>query len=170
VGDPVGGRVDLPASDDRSGGLAQNRAFVATQLRPEPGQQLAHHERLGHVVIGAGVERADLVAGVGPAGQHDDDRRLAAAAQLADDLDPFDIGEAEVEDDRVRRLAGRQCHRLPAGAGGRHVVQPGPEVDLQGALQLSLALHNQDACHETDHRPHPGDHAVNERGAAVENR
>jgi hypothetical protein len=50
--------------DHRAGGLARGRvALLATQLRAEPGQQLVHHERLGHVVVGAGVERADLVTG-----------------------------------------------------------------------------------------------------------
>src|SRR5262249_62016412 len=33
----------------------------ATQSRSEAGQELAHPERLGDVVVGAGVERGDLV-------------------------------------------------------------------------------------------------------------
>jgi hypothetical protein len=46
-------------------------------------------------------------------------------AQLGDDLDPGDVGQAEVEDDRVRRAAGGQGHRLTPGAGRHHVVRPG---------------------------------------------
>ena len=48
----------------------------------------------------------------------------------------------------------------------------GPEAGLQGAPQLRLLLHDQDArpCHGPDHRPHGGDHAVNGRAATVEER
>ena len=59
-----------------------------------------------------------------------------------------------------------------AGAGRHHVVQSRPKAGLQGAPQLRLLLHDQDArpCHGPDHRPHGGDHAVNGRAAAVEER
>jgi hypothetical protein len=143
----VRGQVNLPASDDHPEGLAIDYvALVAAQRRAEPGQELAHRERLGHVVVGAGIERADLVAGAGPAGQHDD-RRPVPAAQLDDDLGATDVGQAEVEDDRVRQSAGGQCQRLPPCACSHHVIQPGPEVDPQGSLQLRLVLDDQDPAH-----------------------
>ena len=48
----------------------------------------------------------------------------------------------------------------------------GPEAGLQGAPQLGLLLHDQDArpCHGPDHRPRAGDQAVNGRAATVEER
>jgi hypothetical protein len=106
--------------------------------------ELAHRERLGHVVVGAGVERAYLVARAGPAGQ-DDDRRPVPAAQLDDDLGAGTVREAE--DDRVRRPAGGQRQRLPSGARGDDVVQPGPQAELQYLPQFRVVLGDQDPGH-----------------------
>ena len=69
-----------------------------------PGQQFLHAERLGHVVVRAGVQRLDLVGAVGPAGQHDD-RGLGPAAQPLDDLDAVQVGQAQVEEHQVRGVA-----------------------------------------------------------------
>jgi hypothetical protein len=85
------------------------------------------------------------IAGTGPAGQHDD-RCLAHAAQLDDDLDAIDVRQAEVKDDRVRRPAGGQGQRLLPGARGKDVVLPSPQVDAQRAPHLRLVLDDQDPC------------------------
>jgi hypothetical protein len=61
AGDPVRGQVYLPSSDDHPAGPAEHGALVAAQRRAKPGQQLTHPERLGHVVVGAGVERGATV-------------------------------------------------------------------------------------------------------------
>ena len=67
---------------------------------PQPREQLLDVERLGDVVVGAGVERRDLLPGVEPAGEHEDrDRR--PAAQRADDVDAVEVGQPEVQHDDV---------------------------------------------------------------------
>jgi len=43
----------------------------AAQRHPYPRQQLADAERFGEVIIGAGVQRVDLVLLVGAGRQHD---------------------------------------------------------------------------------------------------
>ena len=63
-------------------------------------QQLAHREGLGEVVVGAGIERPDLV-GVPRACRHHDDGDARPRPDLADDVDPIHVGEAEVEQDHV---------------------------------------------------------------------
>ena len=85
--------------------------------RPDAGQEFVDAERFGDVVVGAGVERVDLVAAVRPAGQHDD-RDGCPGAQLADDLDAVDVGQAEVEHDQVgvRRAAAECSASAPSAA------------------------------------------------------
>ena len=59
-GDQAAGEVDLQRAvpEGRLGGLVRTRA---AERRAGPGEQLLHGERLGHVVVGPGVERRDLV-------------------------------------------------------------------------------------------------------------
>ena len=62
------------------------------------GEQLGEPKRLGHVVVGAGVEPGDDVE-LAIAGGEDQDREIrAGAAQVAADRDPVDVRESEVED------------------------------------------------------------------------
>ena len=49
----------------------------------EAGQELGGAEWLGHVIVGAGIERGDFVL-LGIAHREDDDRRLAPFAQAAE--------------------------------------------------------------------------------------
>ena len=95
--------------DDRLVGLGGRRA--AAHRRPQPGQELVHAERLGHVVVGAGVERLDLVRRVGARRQHDH-RRRQPAAQPVEHLDAGHVGQAEVEDDHVGPVLGGGAQRL----------------------------------------------------------
>src|SRR5262245_50219941 len=56
------------------------------QSYPHPGQELAHAEWLGDVIVGAGVERLDLGALLGARRQHED-RHRRPGADPPDDLD-----------------------------------------------------------------------------------
>ncbi len=76
----------------------------ATQDRAQAREQLADRERLGHVVVGAGVERGDLLVLVAD-GRDEDDRRLAPRPELAADLGAGAVRQQQVEHDRVRRTA-----------------------------------------------------------------
>ena len=84
----------------------------SAQRRAEPGEELVHAERLGDVVVGAGVEGGDLV-GLAFAHREHDDRHVGPAAQAADHLDAVDAGQAEVEDDEVGVLARGERRALP---------------------------------------------------------
>ena len=88
-------------------------AGSAAGHRAQPGEQLVHAERLGDVVVGAGVEGVDLVEAVGPTGQHED-RDVGPAAQPGDDLGAVHVGQAEVEDDERRAGGRRPCSRASA--------------------------------------------------------
>ena len=67
-------------------------------------------ERLGDVVVGADVERLDLVVGLLARRQHDD-RDAARGPQPREHLDAVEVGQPEVEQHHVRR---RSCDDVPA--------------------------------------------------------
>ena len=87
---------------------------AAPEQRPDPGEQFGQAERLGHVVVGAGVESDHGVDLVGAGGQHQDREGVAVGAQPAADLQAVHAGQAQVENDQVdAALTGQQ------GARGR---------------------------------------------------
>jgi hypothetical protein len=83
---------------------------MRTQQRAHPRHQFLHAERLGHVVVGAGIERGDFLAFVGAHGQHDH-RHLRPLAQARQHLMAVEVGQAEVEDHQV----GAMRRHAPAG-------------------------------------------------------
>src|SRR5262249_26348318 len=87
-------------------------------------EQLADRKRLGDVVVGAGVERGDLLSLVSHGG-HDDDRRIAPLPQLARDLSAAAVGKDEVEDERVGAPEAGGGERRCGSGRGLDVV-PGP--------------------------------------------
>ena len=80
----------------------------ATTQRSQPRRELLVGERLDEIVVGAGVEAADPVAHRVACGEHQDRHVRAGRAHPAGDLEPGDVGQADVQDDR-----------LDAGGGGR---------------------------------------------------
>src|SRR3546814_2798409 len=86
--------------------------------------QLARTERLGDIIVGAGLQPADAILFLAACRQHDDRdvRRLRVAAQTPADFDPRqaldhpveqdDIGDAFLDEDQrlfaVRGLADRE--------------------------------------------------------------
>ena len=81
---------------DRAGRPAEGDA--------EAGVELVDAERLGDVVVGAALERLDLLALLVAAGQ-DHDRRRGVAPDPPDDVEAVDVGQAEVEQHEVGSLA-----------------------------------------------------------------
>ncbi len=74
------------------------------QRRPNAGQELVHAERLGHVIVGAEIERLHLAGLVAAARQHHDRHALVAGADGAQQVVALGIGQAEIEDDQIGRL------------------------------------------------------------------
>ena len=99
-GDVAAHEIDLELADLEGGGILVRGAGGVAQRHAHARQQLAGAERLGHVVVGAGVERGDLVALLAARRQHDD-RHRAPLAQPPDDLQAVHVGQAEVEDHDV---------------------------------------------------------------------
>ena len=120
-------------------------ALGAAQDRPQPRQQLARLERLGQIVVGAEFEPDDAVHGVAARGQHQD-RRRRPRADAAADLEPVHVGQHQVEDDGIERLARltARCRprRVPAM---RHAKARLAEIVLHHLGEARVVFDQQDA-------------------------
>ena len=68
---------------------------------PDPGEKFAGAEGLADVVIGAGVERRDLVPLLASRRQ-DDDRDGGPLAQPTNHFEAVHVGQSQVDDDDIR--------------------------------------------------------------------
>src|SRR6185312_7905006 len=94
---PLEIQPQLADLDDRVG-----RRLSPPQRRTETGKQLVDAERLRDVVVGAGIERRDLLALVTDDGEHDD-RNARPAPKLATDVRATRVRESKVEYHRIGR-------------------------------------------------------------------
>ena len=101
------------------------------EQRAQPGEQLLQRERLGEVVVGAGVEPLHPVADRVAGGEHQDRQVVARGAQRAGGLDAVEARHHHVDHEGVRGLPGDAGQRLGTVAGQRD----GVAVELQGAAQ-----------------------------------
>src|SRR6476661_7537009 len=95
----------------------EDRPFtLQLQLMPErrthSGQKLVHPERLRNVIIGTQIERLHLAGFVAAAGKHDYWNLFIARADRSQQLVSLNIGQAEIENDQIRRLAHELERRL----------------------------------------------------------
>ena len=98
--DAVRGEVDVELAElDRRDGPGRD---PAPQVGADAGEQLREVERLGQVVVGAGIEAQHDVDLLGPGGEHDHGRLGVPFAQPAADLDAVHVGQAQVEQHEVR--------------------------------------------------------------------
>ena len=108
--------------------------------------QLGHAERLGDVVVRAGVERQHLRSFVVTSGEHDD-RHVGPAAKRLEDREAAHAGEPEVEQDDVGTHAGHLGQRCFAGRRFEDLIAAGAEVERQGAPDLAFVVDDQHAAH-----------------------
>ena len=114
-------------------GLELGRALPGTTSGdgPQPGHEHRERERLGQVVVRAGVEPLDLVPLAVLGGEHQDRRPVLLGAQRLADLVAVDPGQHQVEHDRVVGVLPGQPQ--PVGPVVRHVdgealgLEPDPQ-------------------------------------------
>ncbi len=119
--------------------------FPAPENRAQAGEELARLERLGQIVVGADLQADDAVCGIPARGEHQH-RRVLFRAQLAAHLESVDVGQHQVEHQRVKRLMRKP---LESGAAsgldrnakprlaeilGNHLGEPGIVFDQENAL------------------------------------
>src|SRR4051794_29239207 len=81
---------------------------------PHTGEKLTGAEGLRQVVVGAAIERIDLVLVSATRGE-DDDRNHRPLAQATRDFETVEVGEAEVEQYEIRVVRGRLLQGHLAG-------------------------------------------------------
>jgi len=117
-----------------------------------PGEELAHGEGLGEVVVGPDLEAEHAVDLLG-AGGEDQDRDDAVAADAAAYLQAIERRQHPVQDDQVGAFpAGEQ-----EGAGPVERLENPMSLVLQvppeQVVQVSLVFCDQDGCHERSIAP-----------------
>ncbi len=137
-------RLSSTSGPDRSSpSTAASRTAGAPQDRADAGVQLADRERLGHVVVGAALERLDL-ARLLAASREDHDRRRRFAPDAPEDADPLHVGQAQVEQDEIRPARLPAFDRRPAVRGRHDVVAAGRHVAPQRLASRLVVLDEQD--------------------------
>src|SRR5205823_12239324 len=90
-------------------------------------KQLIDPERLGHVIVGAEIERVHLV-GLAAARGEDDDRRPRPLANAADHLETVTVRKVEIEHDEVGLAALVARERVTRGPRGLHLESVAAQV------------------------------------------
>ena len=123
---------------------------------PDAGKQLLLAERLGDVVVGAGIERLDLGGLLALPGQ-DDDRRGAPPPDFLADRDPVEAGHRKIQDHQVRAVGVEAAQRFVAVVGRAHPVADAADQRGHGADHGRLIVDDQDAQRRLGaHRRIPG--------------
>ena len=130
--DPAAGEVDdqVRRPNDR----ARARSAPAAAGAPGTCEQLVGLERLQHVVVGARLERGDLVAEAVAHGEHDDGD-VGERPEMPQRLEAVDAREREVEHDEVGRCVRSDAQRFLPAPGFHDVEVPVPEACPQRSPQ-----------------------------------
>ena len=107
----------------------------------QPRQQLARTEGLGHVIIRTVVERGDLILLAVAHGEHDHGH-MAPLAQALEHSDSFHVGQAQVENDHIRRALGGFGDALLAGGGFGDAVAVGLQAYAEEAANLEFVVND----------------------------
>ena len=119
---------------------------AAAQCGADAREEFVHAERFGDVVIGAGVESGDLLLLRVSRGQ-DEDGCGEPAPEAAHDVDPVQVGQAEVEDDQVGWVGAGRGEGGGSVVGGGHDVAARAQVDGECAGEADFVVHDQDVRH-----------------------
>src|SRR5271166_5434367 len=142
--DALGREVDAEVRCIDHRGLVERGRHA--QGHPHARHELVHPEWLADVVVGPCVERRDLLAFLGPGGEHDDrDRRPAAEA--LDDLEAVHVRQSEVEYHRIGMVASGDGERLVAAGREVHLVATASQVDVHRPQQRGLVVDHQNSAH-----------------------
>ncbi len=143
--------LENPAVCSRSRPVA-----AAAKDRPHPGDELARIEGLRQIVVCANLEAGDLVEVVVAGRQHQDGQSVRLPDAPAN-LEPVEIGEHQVEDDKRRRLGGDKGQRLAAACRHTHREAVLAQVGGDERRDRLLVLDDENGLHVRGHHPPPID-------------
>ena len=110
----------------------------------DAGDQLVAVERLGHVIVGAEAERADLAVHFADAGQDQHRRADLRGAKLLEHVIAVHVGKVQVEQDDVVIIQLAEIEAFFAKIGGVDVEAFGAEHQLDALGRRRLVLNQQD--------------------------
>src|SRR5918997_2823205 len=141
-GYPAAGEVDAqPVVVELVGALARGDGRPA-HYGSHAGDELAHGERLGDVVVGPELEPDDPVYLVVLGGEHDDGH-VALRPDAPAHLGAVELGEHDVQDDEVRLVALESLQGLLAVADGMDLETLPLQGVRQHLLQRRLVVHHE---------------------------
>ena len=145
--DLAGHRVHRQVGEDERAlvvGVARAEG-AAAHHRADPGEQLVERERLGEVVVGAGVETVDAVADRVAGGEHQDGQVVAGGAQCLGGLDAVEPRHHHVDDHRVGGEAVDPGEGLDTVIGEGDFVAVELQRAAQGVANGAVVVYDQDA-------------------------
>jgi hypothetical protein len=121
-----------------AGLVAGHRAAGTTpQACAEADAELVEGERLGQIVVGSSVEAAHAIADVAASGEDDDRDTGATSAEAPKEIQAVEVGQAEVEQDRVGLGCAHSEECFPACDDVLHRIAVGLEaLDEEGGDAL----------------------------------
>src|SRR3546814_18913602 len=143
--------------------IEDHRAMLAARgaaaERAEPRHQLFGFERLGEIIVGAGVQAFGPFAGPPERGKHQYRRPDATFAQPPEDRQPVEVAQHPVEYDDVELLHARAQQAARAGAFPRHDIPARRREFLKLARRALVILDIQDLqrFHAVDAAIHPSE-------------
>ena len=125
------------------GGLVQ---LDPAQERPDAGRQLLDDHRLGHVVVGTGLQPRHQVDGVGLGGD-DHDRHDAAVRIVRQTSKPGHVGQPQVEEHEVGLVPVEEGQAGAAVPRLVHLVALVLQGEADGQADLVVVLDEEQAVH-----------------------
>jgi hypothetical protein len=152
--------VELEVGEPQSRVRGLVVARRAPEQRAQPSEELRQGERLGEIVVRAGIEAGDTAVHLRARREHQHGHRVGAGAQPAADLEAVDPGHQHIQDDRVRSRRAHSTQRHLAVLRELDVVSLELEGPPQRLANGALVVHDQDL-----HRPHCALRAAFEPGS-----
>jgi hypothetical protein len=139
---PNGSRRDIDDQVLRHEPRARRLRRRSAQQRPNPRQELGRAEGLRQVVVGAEVQRRDLVL-LRVADREDEDRYPAGAPDLPARREAVHVGEVQVQHHEIRRIVEDGADGGAAVARRSHHVATRGQRALDRTQDLRLVVHDQ---------------------------
>ncbi len=118
------------------------------QSHPQARLELGHPERFGDEIVRPSVERLHLAPLVAIGGEHHD-RDLGELPDAPADVEPVQIGQAQVQDHQIGRGESDLGHGLGPGASDEDLVAARGEPDAKGLEQRGIVVDHQDLRHDS---------------------
>src|SRR6478672_462620 len=143
---PAGVPVELDVADREGRRRRRHRGGRAPQVRSDSREELGEPERLGDVVVAAGVEAEhDVDLAVSRGEDHDRHVRVGPTDPAAH-LDAVEIGQSEVEQHELGPVADRELERVGTGRRPEDLESLGAQRTGERPPDRGIVLDHEHGC------------------------